>query len=197
MTNCQVCNGEGATSYPVQEVLTMHIRGLQERRVQALGEQLAVPLCDRCLDGYIAGILAPKQALTKAALGFGALLLIGVALLLLTGPGRALDLRFPGALMVGFAVLGFWQKRGKILAAANIARDSTPAQRRERFLSDYLLTVLPTKSGENDITYIPLTPGLKDEKPAALVQRYGLLPAIALQLNDRLNDRPERVPQAP
>ena len=99
MAGCKACGCEPARVYPVQEVLTLHIRGMQERRAQALGERLEVPLCDACLDQYVSIQAEPKPALVKAGLGFGAMLALAILMFVFLGAGSVPDLRLAGALL--------------------------------------------------------------------------------------------------
>ena len=187
MAACKACGQAQARAYPVQEVLTMHIRGLQERRVQALGEQLTVHVCDSCLDSYIAQVLNPRSVIQRSALGFGAMLVLGVALFLLFGAGKTLDLRVPGALMAGLSVVALWQRVRLLQARASHASALYEEERRWHFLPEYLQKVLPVKSGENDLSYIPLKDDLKNMSPSALAVKHKLVAQIAIQLHDRLN----------
>lgn len=187
MPDCKACGTSQAQVYPVQEVLTQHIRGLKESRVQALGERLEVALCDACLDAFVHSLVHPQQALTKAGLGFGAMLVLAVVMFFFFGAGSVPDLRLAGILLAGFAVLGFRQRYLALRAQQAQAREGSPQAQRERFLDTYLLRVLPTKSGENSQTYIPLTKEVVGMTAAQLMNRFRLLPQIALQLHERLH----------
>ena len=194
MAGCKACGCEPARVYPVQEVLTLHIRGMQERRAQALGERLEVPLCDACLDQYVSIQAEPKPALVKAGLGFGVMLVLAILMFVFLGAGSVPDLRLAGALLAGFSVLGFRQRWLKITGAARQAKEGTEEERRARFMGAFLHTLLPQKSGENDLSYIPLDEDTLSLSAAQLAARHRLLPQIALQLHKRLRGEEVALP---
>ena len=187
MTLCKGCGKQPGREVHLQEVLTMHIRGLNEKRVQALGERVTLQVCDDCLDAYVADVMDVKRNVNRAAGLAAALFLPGLLSLILYRIYPQLDLRVPGVLMMlvaGFAlqqhIMRFYTKRNqmKVLFAE---------EQRQLVLPEYVQQLLPEKSGENNITYIVLSPELNEKTPARLVVEHKLLPEIAKQLHERLH----------
>lgn len=167
------------------EVLTLHMRGMSgDKRAQALGEMVQAPLCDSCLDAYVAQQADASAAIRRQALLFGFLMLLGLLLALLPIDFLSQMRLFGYAFaLVGAAGLVFGirstRERAQQIASASLE------QNRARFLPELALKHLPGKAGQNDVSYIPWEDKLCDMTLGELMARYQLLPQIAQQLRDK------------
>lgn len=185
MPRCIACGNDTPNDQQFIEVLTLHMRGMGgDRRAQALGERVGAPICDACLDAFIARQADARGAVRRQALLFGGLMLAGLALSLLP-PVGTLRLGLFGAalLLVGAAGLFKGTRDARARAAAVAGADR--ASNRARFLPQAVAAHLPRKAGENDLNYVPWEAGLRGRRTGELAAHHQLLPQIAQQLRER------------
>ena len=184
---CAKCGQAADISLDLQEILTLHIRGLgSQQRVQALGRIIRPGICSDCLDSYIRGILQPGRALLRDGMLYGGLAAAGVLMYVLRTPaGIGLSLKLPGAALVILGAAGFYRAVKDRLSRRDQAQTSSGEDNRARFVMEFMGTFLPRKAGDNDVTYVRLTPGLENERLGDLAVRHRLLPEIAGQLRSR------------
>lgn len=184
MAECKACKTAQGEELRFQEVLTQHIRGFRESRVQALGDVVTLRLCEECVQGYLQSRAEPSlQRINRRSL---LLALGGVAVWQLLPRLGIPNMQLFGIGLLLFAVLGYFQSRNRVQTHAVQAQQALQGQGRDLFVEEYAAALLPRKSGENDLSYILLRPELGDMKAGDLAVRYQLVPQIALQLHERL-----------
>lgn len=186
MAGCSKCGKSGDIPFRVLEVHTLHVRDMDgEKWVQALGELREFAVCSSCAGAFLERVLRPGTVLGKKLLPFLAVLVFGltVSAVCLTGE---LALRMPGAagILCGAAgICSTLQSAGR-QKKAYAALPSEEALRRAAW--DCLMETIPKKSGENDLTYIPVNSETLSLDIRDLSIAYDLLPAVAKQAWDRL-----------
>lgn len=173
-----------------QEVLTLHVRAFAgEQRAQALGEVVKTRVCPACLQACVENSLDEKRSLRQLILRYGLIGLAGLLLLVLSRlPAVGQPALLPGVLALGFGGLGFVRARKEEKARLERLRAMDPEARQRELLPAFILRQLPDKSGENNLSYIPLTEELKNLEIPELMARYGLMKEIARQLKGRLEE---------
>ena len=190
MAECKGCAGKADIVLPLQEVLTLRVRGLDgEKRVQALGKEMEAGLCHACLDQYIGKLAEPKEEIRKAALMYGGIALAGLAMLFIPASAMGFNFRLPGAGALAISALGFIRRYQAIQVRKAAVVSASTEENRKAYTIEYLHTLLPKKEGENDLSYVPLTDREAAMNIGTLAAAYGLLPGIAQQLSLRLRPR--------
>ena len=190
MAECKGCAGKADIVLPLQEVLTLLVRGLDgEKRVQALGQEMDAGLCHACLDQYIGRLAEPKEEIRKAAMMFGGIALAGLAMFFIPASSLGFDFRFPGAGAFAIGALGFIRRYQAIQERKKAIVCAGTEENREAYTLECLHKLLPKKEGENDLSYVPLRDREAAMNIGTLAAAYGLLPGIAQQLSLRLRPR--------
>ena len=190
MAECKGCAGKADIVLPLQEVLTLRVRGMDgEKRVQALGQEMEAGLCHACLDQYIGRLAEPKEEIRKATLMYGGIALAGLAMFFIPASAMGFDLRFPGAGAFVIGALGFIRRYQAIQERKKAIVSADAEENRNVYMLEYLHTLLPKKEGENDLSYVPLRDREAAMNIGTLAAAYGLLPGIAQQLSLRLRPR--------
>ena len=187
----------GAAAYPVRalEVRTLHVRSLGgERRVQALGEELARGVCENCARESLALSMDPVRAVRKQLRCFSAvfaagLLVIAVSLLFLDGKTLFVLL---GIAALACGVLGAAEALKNAKDKARTLRSLPENDALEEAAWDVFTAEAPKKEGDNDLTYIPVNEKTLKRKNGDLMILYSLLPDIAVQAWNRLHPSPEK-----
>ena len=176
-----------------QEVLTLHVRAFAgEQRAQALGEVVKTRVCPACLQACVENSLDEKRSLRQLILRYGLIGLAGLLLLVLSRlPAVGQPALLPGVLALGFGGLGFVRARKAEAERLERLRAMDPEARQRELLPAFILRQLPDKSGENNLSYIPLTEELKNLELPELMARFGLMKEIARQLKGRLEEKVE------
>lgn len=181
---CAVCGGRAERALPLREVLTLPIREMGgERRVQALGERLEAAVCDECLRRYMEEIRCPRAAIWRAAALFGGITALGALMVFGLLP-LGMDLRLPGAAALIMGPLGLAQRLLQIRARRAEAL-AAQGDGEGRYAHELLSRALPSKEGENDLSYVPLWGPAAGMDAQQLARRYRLLPQIARQLTEQ------------
>ena len=190
MAECKGCAGKADIVLPLQEVLTLRVRGMDgEKRVQALGQEMEAGLCHACLDQYIGRLAEPKEEIRKAAMMFGGIGLAGLAMFFIPASSLGFDFRFPGAGAFAIGALGFIRRYQAIQERKKAIVCAGTEENREAYTLECFHKLLPKKEGENDLSYVPLRDREAAMNIGTLAAAYGLLPGIAQQLSLRLRPR--------
>ncbi len=195
---CVKCGRAADHVVPLQEVLTLTVRGFgQVSRVQALGAILNTGYCFACVDALADKARNLARSALPGILGFAALTLAGVAMLLLDLRGLGFSMKLPGAAAAAIGPIGLVMYLMDRKKKRDEALSSSKEENRARYLPALLSKALPKKAGENDVTYVILSEDTQNARAADLAIRHKLLPKIALQLQERahLYFHPEDAPQ--
>ena len=180
MAECKGCAGKADIVLPLQEVLTLRVRGLDgEKRVQALGQEMEAGLCHACLDQYIGRLAEPKEEIRKAAMMFGGSGLAGLAMFFIPASSLGFDFRFPGAGAFAIGALGFIRRYQAIQERKKAIVCAGTEENREAYTLECFHKLLHKKEGENDLSYVPLRDREAAMNIGTLAAAYGLLPGIA------------------
>lgn len=195
MQTCAKCGGKGDFHFRALTVRTIHLREMKgERRVQGLGDFVELSVCRACAQQRLDDVLKPGKALISRLIPFAAIMLVGAVLSIL--------FTFGGSVLTSIG-LGEWANDGVLqlfgLAAllcgalGLIGHLRTFADTRCEYAvlssKDALVHAAwavasegaPKKSGDEDLTYIPLTQRTLAMKNGDLMIAYKLLPEIAKQ----------------
>lgn len=186
MAECLKCGAAAEFPFRVLEVQTLHIRDLGgEKRVQALGLFQDYAICRDCAQAYL-DRLAQRGGVGKKLLPFLLVLLFGIIVSILCWSG-ATALRVMGlaAILCGIAgsVTTLQAARKKRAEFSKLP----PEEQLYQAAWECLLEVAPRKDGDNDLTYIPVTPQTLKLKNGDLMIVYDLLPAVAKKAWDLLH----------
>ncbi|BAL00500.1 hypothetical protein OBV_33010 [Oscillibacter valericigenes Sjm18-20] len=181
MAKCIRCGQAAAYSFRVLEVQTLHIRDMTgEKRVQALGNFQDYGVCRTCAAARLAKIQKPGVCFFRNCASFGAILAMGLILVVLFGTSNG-ALRLMGIAAVGCGILGefstvqSFKKKRKTYAALE--------QKDALLLAalDVLMDSNPKKAMDSDLTYIPVDEKTLAMKNGDLMIAYKLLPEIAIK----------------
>lgn len=185
MSRCIRCGEEGpAYTFCVLEVQTLSLREISgERRVQALGLFHEWAVCGGCAEARLEASLRPGGRLVRKCLPFLLVLVAGIVLTAFArGENMVVRLLGPAAVFCGLSG-SLSGCRGELAR-----RKSWQALPREEALRQAawacLLETAPKKDGENDLTYIPVDEMTSCLEPRELMERYDLLPAIAVKAGE-------------
>lgn len=196
---CVKCGEKGAFHFRALTVRTIHLREMRgERRVQGLGDFTDLPVCSDCARRRLDDVLKPGKALAVRLVPFAAIMLFGAVLSAL--------FTFGGDLSAG---LGQWAEDGVLrlfglaalvcgaLGLFGSLRTFVDTRREYAALSDkdaleqaawaVASENAPQKSGDEDLTYIPVTERTLEMKNGDLMIVYKLLPEIAKQAHERIH----------
>ncbi len=180
MSECGKCGASDAKySFRMLEVQTLHVRDFtRDNRVQALGLFHDGCVCKWCAVDELDKIIHPRNTLIKKLLPFVGVLIFGILVLIFTwGIARAFTVLGIAGILCG--ILGI----GSIINTINKKRkeyafmEYDEAERRAAW--ECMLSVLPKKIGDNDMTYIPIDEKTLKMKNGDLMILYDLLPDIA------------------
>ena len=201
MQNCVKCDGKGDFHFRALTVRTIHLREMKgERRVQGLGDFIGLSVCRACAQQRLDAALKPGKALASRLIPFVAIMLVGAVLsALFTFGGSVLasvglgDWANDGVLQLfGLAALlcGALGVIGNLRTFADTRR-AYAALSGEEALEHAAWAVAseaaPKKSGDEDLTYIPLTKRTLAMKNGDLMITYQLLPEIAKQAHGMIH----------
>lgn len=205
---CVKCGEKGEFHFRALTVRTIHLREMRgERRVQGLGGFVDLSVCSSCARQHLDNVLKPGKALVSRLLPFAAISLLGAALAVLFTFGNGLPagleqwaedgvLRLFGLAALLCGALGLF---GTFRTFADTRREYA-ALSEEDALQQAAWAVAsenaPQKSGDEDLTYIPVTARTLKMKNGDLMIAYKLLPEIANQAHERLHGE-EACPPAP
>ena len=203
MQTCVKCGGKGDFRFRALTVRTVHLREMKgERRVQGLGGFTELSACRACAQKRLDDALRPGRALASRLIPFAAIMIVGALLVAL--------FTFGGGLLAS-AGLGDWANDGVLrlfgLAAllcgalgliGNLrtfadTRSEYAALPDEEALERAAWAVAsegaPQKSGDEDLTYIPVTARTLAMKNGDLMIVYKLLPEIAKEAHRLLHEQ--------
>lgn len=187
MAGCSKCGRPGDIPFRVLEVHTLHVRDMDgEKWVQALGVFQEYAVCSSCAGAFLERVLRPGKARARKLLPYLAVLVFGLAVTAACRTGER-ALRMLGAAGIFCGAAGIWstlQSAGR-QKKAYAALPAEEALRRAAW--DCLMETIPKKSGENDLTYIPVNSETLSLKTGDLSVTYDLLPAVAKQAWERLH----------
>ena len=192
--SCIRCGREGDFSFRTLSVRTLRVREpLGEKRVQALGKLEDRALCRSCAAEALARRTSLRGSVLPRLLVFGLLLLLGLGLLavrMLLLPERKELMPFAALLIIG-SVMGLLGtlREGGAERKELLALDGEAALRRAALLT--VLECAPKKSGEEDLSYIPLDEETLRMKNGDLMLRYDLLPEIAVAAHKQIHEEAE------
>ena len=196
---CVKCGEKGAFHFRALTVRTIHLREMRgERRVQGLGDFTDFFVCADCARGRLDDVLKPGKALAARLIPFAAIMLFGAVLSALFTFGGELSsgleqwaedgvLRLFGLAALVCGALGLF---GSLRTFADTRREYT-ALSAEDALEQAAWAVAsenaPQKSGDENLTYIPVTERTLEMKNGDLMIVYKLLPEIAKQAHERIH----------
>ena len=187
MGHCEKCHTTEVEPRLLLEVQTLHIRDLNgERRVQALGNFVEANVCRDCAWRYLTGEGRPAGGVGRTALISLLLAVIGAATLSFT---KERPFQFFGFAALFCAAALLWSKIGSWRRRAAEDAGRTEEERLERAAWSLLVSCLPKKAEDSDLTYIPVTEDLPDRPLEELVKTYDLLPAIAKKVKETAAER--------
>ena len=191
---CIRCGREGDFSFRTLSVRTLRIREpLREKRVQALGGMEDWAVCRSCASETLARRTSLRGSVLPRLIVFGLILLLALVLLAVRAtvlPGRRELLPFAALLIIG-SLMGFLGtlREGGAERKELLALDGEAALRRAALLT--VLECAPAKSGEEDLSYIPLDEETLRMKNGDLMLRYDLLPEIAVAAHKQIHGEAE------
>ena len=205
MQTCVKCGGEGDFTFRALTVRTIHLREMKgERRVQGLGDSLELSACRVCAQKRLDDIRKPGGALAKRLLPFVVIMLAGVVLAgMLTFGGTWLSslgldalagdgvLRLFGLAMLLCGGMGLFGNLGSFI---DTSREYAALSDEEALLRAAWAVAsegAPKKSGDEDLTYIPVTERTLAMKNGDLMIEYKLLPDIAKQAHKLMHKSEE------
>jgi hypothetical protein len=187
MKKCIQCGKSGEILFRVIEIRTLHIRDFTgEKFIQNIGSTSDYAVCLTCARTCLDGILNNKEAICQQCIVFNAVLLVGIVMTyIFFYTDGALRLFGLSAIVCG--ALGLFS-----LYRGNRSRRKTyemlnEDSRLEKAAWEYLLTVLPGKKNEVDLTYIPVNEETQSLKNGDLMILYHLLPEIAVKVYMRIH----------
>ncbi len=184
MAKCLRCGKEEQPEdfrFHALTVRTIHLRELGgERRVQGLGDAVDFCVCRECAKRQLDGDVKPGKKLAMRLIPFALILLAGIVLIVFFWHGEgALRLLGLGAVACGVMSL-FYETRCFLTRKKELlALDGEQALYRAAFTC--VQEDAPKKSGEEDLTYIPINARTLSMKNGDLMIEYELLPDIANQ----------------
>ena len=193
MQTCVKCGGKDDFRFRALTVRTIHLREMRgERRVQGLGGFTELTACRACAQQRLDAVLKPGKALASRLIPFAAIMIVGAVLAAL--------FTFGGGLLVS-AGLGEWANDGVLrlfglaallcgaLGLIGNLRTFADTRREYAALPDgealehaawaVASEGAPQKSGDEDLTYIPVTARTLAMKNGDLMIAYKLVPDIA------------------
>lgn len=179
---CLKCGRPAEYVFHVLEVRTLHLRDIfGEKRVQALGKSLGYAVCGTCAAARLDQIRRPWRGMAKSGTPFAAALALGIILisLLPTDGNAVLRLMGPAAAICGALGLAATVRDGFRRRNEFGALPGKEALTRAAW--ECLLETAPIKSGDSDLTYIPIDRKTLAMKDGDLMMFYHLLPQIAAQ----------------
>lgn len=193
MQTCVKCGGQADLTFRALTVRTIHLREMKgERRVQGLGDFILLSACRACAQKRLDDIRKPGGALAKRLLPFVIIMLVGVVLAgMLTFGGTFLaslglnTLAGDGVLrLFGLAMLlcGGMGVAGTVSSFLDTRKEYAPLSDEEALLRAAWAVAsegAPKKSGDEDLTYIPVTERTLAMKNGDLMIEYKLVPEIA------------------
>ena len=187
MGHCEKCHTAEAEPRLLLEIQTLHIRDLNgERRVQAVGNFVEANVCRDCAWRYLTGEGRPAGGVGRTALISLLLAVIGAATLSFT---KERPFQFFGFAALFCAAALLWSKIGSWRRRAAEDAGRTEEERLERAAWSLLVSCLPKKAEDSDLTYIPVTEDLPNRPLEELVKTYDLLPAIAKKVKETAAER--------
>ena len=205
MQTCVKCGGEGEFGFRALTVRTIYLREMKgERRVQGLGDFIELSACRACAQKRLDDIRRPGSALAKRLIPFAVIMFIGVALAALLTFGDAWlaslglgSLASDGVLrLFGLAMLlcGGLGLFGNLRTFLDTRREYAALSDEEALLRAAWSVAsegAPKKSGDEDLTYIPVTERTLAMKNGDLMIEYKLLPDIAKQAHELMHKSEE------
>lgn len=174
---CQKCHAAEVEPRLLLEIQTLHIRDLNgERRVQAVGNFVEANVCRDCAQQYLTGEGRPAGGMGRTVLISVLLMAVGAAVLSFT---KERPFQFFGFAALFCAAALLWSKIGAWRRRVAEDTNRTDEERLERAAWSLLVSCLPKKAEDSDLTYIPVTADLPGSSVEELVKVYDLLPAIA------------------
>ena len=192
---CVRCGKPAAYAIRALEVRTLHVRSMSgERRVQALGNELADGVCKACaqaqLDLSTNPFRAAKPQLIPFAVVFAAGILIEILTLLFVKDSRQVFILLGIAALI-CGVLGIWDVLRKAKEKDRALRALPEAEALDEAAWSVFEAEAPIKEEQNDLTYIPINEKTLRRKNGDLMILYHLLPEIAVEAWKRLHPEEE------
>lgn len=186
MDGCMCCGQTAQYTFQALEVHTIHLRELSgERRIQGLGALRQCVVCRDCAEKYLNTVLRPHRLLLRRGMPFAAILVLGVLMLgVLRFSSRPVQMF--GATAVICGVLGIASAIRTVLQKRRNYSRLPQETALEQAGWDCVLSVLPKKEQDADVTYIPVTKETLAMGTEELGLRFELLPPIAKEAAERI-----------
>lgn len=182
---CQVPESE--YRFKALEILTFHIRDLNgERRVQALGETVDFSICKSCAQKKLDVIRRPDRRSCRSSMAFGGVILLGIILFAVFFTDGAI--RLMGLACMAGGAMGLMDTIRRMRAKSAKYKQLSPEEALNRAAWECAIEAAPKKSGENDLTYMPVNEKTLNFKNGDLMVLYDLLPEIAAQAWDKIRE---------
>jgi len=187
MKKCIQYGKSGGVLFRVIEIRTLHIRDFTEEKfIQNIGCTRDYTVCLACARNYLDRILNNKYAIYQQCIIFNVMLLAGIVMTsLFFYTDGALRLLGEAAIVCG--VLGLFSLYRETRCRHKTYEMLNEKKRLKKAAWEYLLTVLPGKNNEMDITYIPVNEETQSLKNGDLMILYHLLPEIAVKVYMRIH----------
>jgi len=192
--SCIRCGRGGDFSFRTLSVRTLRVREpLGEKKVQALGVMESYAVCRACAGETLARRTSLRGSILPRLVIFGIILLLGLVLLLVRVflmPERKELMPFALLLIIGavMGALGTLQEGGEERRTL-LTLDHEAALRRAAWLT--VKEAAPQKTGDEDLSYIPLDAETLRMKNGDLMLQYDLLPQIAVAAHKKIHEEAE------
>ncbi len=183
---CLCCGGDPAYRFRVLRVRTLHVRDITgEKRVQTLDDFEDHAVCDSCAEQKRQSMQQGIRNSLPALLAFGAILLAGIILALVCRERDRVFLMLGLAMIAGGALglIGTVQKERRLQADLS---PRSPQELLQLAAWQAMVDHLPSKQGQEDLTYIPVDDVTRSRKNGDLMILYDLLPEIAVEAHKRI-----------
>ncbi len=178
---CMICGAQADYPFRALTVRTLKVRDLGgEKKVQALGDFTDFGICSSCAEKELSSVRDFRAAIRPKLIRFGAVLLAGIILILVFfNRDRVFLLLGCAAMLCG--ILGI----GSVVTDARKRRAEYEGYTADRAIREAAWEAVvknaPKKNGDEDLSYIPVTPETLSMKNGDLMILYDLLPEIAVQ----------------
>lgn len=193
-SDCIQCGADSQYQFQALEIHTLHVRDMKgEKRVQALGGSVGFHVCADCARKQLRRNLEGVHI--KEILPFAAILLLGIVCAVAFWNGEGV-LRLFGAGGVVCGILGIVSTVREAAKRRGQYGALPEKEALEKAAWEVAVHCAPRKSGDHDLTYLPVTPETMKMKNGDLMVAYDLLPQIAVQAWNTMHHVPQEQ-QAP
>lgn len=186
---CIACGADAEYSFRALEVQTLPLREMTgERKVQALGRFTEGAVCRDCAMRGLSDKLSIARTVRRDVLVYGGILLAGI-LVVLIFLSRVRVIGLVGFAAIVCGCLGIYQAFGNAIRHKREAEALPEEEALAEAAWEVFLRKAPAKTGDSDLTYIPLTPKTLAMKNGDLMIAYDLVPELAVKAWDLIHGK--------